>query len=483
MTRSRSLWRAVGAVTLFTLTSACASTSHSAPESLSDADVDRIAERVAQKMQTSAPMRADVPVRNENRAAGVALNRVPARASRRPTPAGPAVRVFHRPEPTNTNRPSPAVFGPIADVARTESQRAAAKCVDNALGWLARHQSPSGAWRADAFHEECDGTRCSGAGNAHYTPGLTGLAVLCLLGDGNTHTGGTYRDNVKNGLRYLRTIQDSEGCFGTRVTQHYMYNHALASLAMIESYGLTKSPIAKQSAQKAVNFILAAQNPYLGWRYGRRDGDNDTSMTAWMTMALSSAKQAGLDVDDSAFKGAVSWVDKMTEPQFGRVGYNRRGGHTARHDGSDRCVPGRAQRGHDGGWHVGAPARRTTDVARVRAKGCEAVDGASTNVEPERGYKRLLLLVPRYDCHGASRRAELGDVAQCAARRRHEVAAEWLKRLGRFVGSGRCLVDGRRSSLCDDDSLPRAAAGSNAAATSRSLQRLPGGALLLPGSI
>jgi len=35
-------------------------------------------------------------------------------------------------------------------------------------------------------------------------------------------------------------------------------------------------------------------------------------------------------VDDGAFRGALSWIDKMTEPEFGRVGYQRRGGAAAR---------------------------------------------------------------------------------------------------------------------------------------------------------
>jgi hypothetical protein len=79
-----------------------------------------------------------------------------------------------------------------------------------------------------------------------------------------------------------------------------------------------------------VDYIHRAQNPYLGWRYGVRDGDNDTSVTGWMVMVLEQARQAGLDVDEGAFKGARAWLDKMTEPEFGRVGYQHRGGSPAR---------------------------------------------------------------------------------------------------------------------------------------------------------
>src|SRR5207247_11301018 len=72
-------------------------------------------------------------------------------------------------------------------------------------------------------------------------------------------------------------------------------------------------------------------NPYLAWRYAYPpDGDNDTSATSWMTHALAAGVRAELDVDPAAFRGALAWVDKMTEPEFGRTGYQQRGGPTAR---------------------------------------------------------------------------------------------------------------------------------------------------------
>jgi hypothetical protein len=68
----------------------------------------------------------------------------------------------------------------------------------------------------------------------------------------------------------------------------------------------------------------------MAWRYGIRDGDNDTSVTGWMTMVLKSAKMSNLNVDSTAFKGAIAYIDSMTEPEFGRVGYQQRGGQPAR---------------------------------------------------------------------------------------------------------------------------------------------------------
>ena len=200
-----------------------------------------------------------------------------------------------------------------------------------ALKWLKNHQSPDGHWDSDGFDAHCKLNRCDGPGEGTYDTGLTGLALLAFLGAGHTHQSGEFKDTVRAGLKYLRASQDSEGCFGARTSQHFLYNHACAALAMVEAYGMTGSQLLKGSAQSGIGFILKSRNPYGAWRYNYPpDGDNDTSVTGWMVMALKSAKLSNLDVEMSAVKDAIGWVEKMTEPEFGRTGYQQRGGASAR---------------------------------------------------------------------------------------------------------------------------------------------------------
>ena len=99
--------------------------------------------------------------------------------------------------------PDPTIFKPVRKVARDRLRTAAAKSVDAALAWLARHQADDGAWYAAAFSEQCEGAKCSGPGEPLYTPGLTGMALLAFLEDGNTHRTGEYADTVRRALRYL----------------------------------------------------------------------------------------------------------------------------------------------------------------------------------------------------------------------------------------------------------------------------------------
>ncbi|MFH0946442.1 MAG: prenyltransferase/squalene oxidase repeat-containing protein [Planctomycetota bacterium] len=214
----------------------------------------------------------------------------------------------------------------------TASQRV----VERGLEWLGRHQDPHGFWSCASFSDMCQTNRCDGAGDQMHDVGVTGLALLAFLGSGNTASHGRYKDVVRKGLKFLVDLQDPEtGCFG-EVNSHqaFLYDHALAALAMTEGYGLCKWPLLKEPAQKGINFIHSARNPYKAWRYAYPpDGNNDMSITGWMVMALKSAEDFGLKVDHSALEGARFYLDEMTDENTGRTGYLSKGGYSAREPG------------------------------------------------------------------------------------------------------------------------------------------------------
>ena len=206
--------------------------------------------------------------------------------------------------------------------------------VTGGLRWLARHQSADGHWSARDFSAECGGTRCPDEGYAEYDTGVTGLALLAFLGAGysnltketyvDPHSGKTtcWGEVVKNGIKWLLSNQDDEGCFGGRHGSKYMYNHAIAALSMAEAYGMTEITLFKDSAQKGIDFLLAARNPTKAWRYTSLSGDNDTSVTSWCVMALKAAGLAGLASDWKGTDGAMAWIVMVTDLDDSRVGYN-----------------------------------------------------------------------------------------------------------------------------------------------------------------
>jgi len=178
--------------------------------------------------------------------------------------------------------------------------------VDLGLEWLKLHQDPDGRWDADGFHERCRLNRCGGPGAATADHPTTGLALLAFLGAGETHKHGRYKKVVKSALKYLKKAQGPEGNFGTARIPAERDAHAIATLAMCEAYGLTASPLFKQSAQAAVDFL-------------QRSFYADTSASLWRILALRSAKAAKLRLDPKAMDVARAWLDRVTEPNSGRV--------------------------------------------------------------------------------------------------------------------------------------------------------------------
>jgi hypothetical protein len=211
--------------------------------------------------------------------------------------------------------------------------------VTAALRWLARHQGADGGWGAESFQSQCLSGRCGGIGERDYDTGVTGLSILAFLGAGYSQISRDvqydpafpdrplhFGEVVKKGLQYLLAHQDPEGCIGERGMK-YMYNHCVAALAISEAYGMTGSAPLKEPAQKAIDFIVAAQNPGKAWRYSAKCGDNDTSVSGWAIMALKSAESSDLAFPASAYDGAIAWLTEATDASGGypRTGYNAKG--------------------------------------------------------------------------------------------------------------------------------------------------------------
>ncbi len=202
------------------------------------------------------------------------------------------------------------------------------------LDWLAEHQSENGSWEARDFAVNCErGPELSnGEGDALHDTGVTALAALAFLGIGETLDEGPYRHNLRNAIGWLRRQQDPQsGRIGPSTSKEFLYDHAIATLALAEAYDGSKAPILKKSLVQAVDFCLDAQNPYSAWRYDvPPNGESDTSVTGWMVLALAAAREAGIETGDSCFEGALAFLDEVTDPTTGRAGYTARGTGSSR---------------------------------------------------------------------------------------------------------------------------------------------------------
>lgn len=218
--------------------------------------------------------------------------------------------------------------------------------IEQGLNWLRDHQSEDGYWDVDEYHRNNLSGRsgCTqGAGIAAQDIGITGLALLAFLGDGSSTAGGPYQASVQRGIRWLMEHQDEDsGLIGEAIGHGFVYDHAIATLALTESYHASKNPFQKRAAQRALNYISRARSPYGGWRYEvPSDGETDTSITGWMIFALKAGADAGLTIDREAFASTLQYLDSVTDESTGRVSYigPERGGRSSRTQQNEHFDP------------------------------------------------------------------------------------------------------------------------------------------------
>jgi hypothetical protein len=215
--------------------------------------------------------------------------------------------------------------------------------VARGLEWLALHQAQDGHWGLHDFNRSAREKpypagkiavcNCDGATSRRNDIAATGFALLPFLAAGITHKPDTaknakdkqkdYTHAVKAGLLYLIGKQGKDGYYGGD-----MYSHGIATIAMAEAFGLSSDPLIKQSAQKAINFIVYAQDPAGGgWRYSPRTA-GDTSVTGWQLMALKSGQMSGLSVPRSTISMCEKFLDSVESSNKGGYAYTPGSGET-----------------------------------------------------------------------------------------------------------------------------------------------------------
>ena len=219
--------------------------------------------------------------------------------------------------------------GRAAGVAAGGGTPGSESAVESGLDWLAAHQHLEGSWRLHEYDQRCPpGSRCKGVGYRNFTVGGTALATLAFLGAGYHHLGegaergqpGFHASTVDSALSFLRNSQNDDGSFGERGVN--MYNHAIATLAMTEAYGLTHDSRLRRRIERAIAFLISSQEPAGGWNYTphARLERNDSSITGWVVMALHAARIVGISVPERTLQRARRFLARMTAID-GHVGY------------------------------------------------------------------------------------------------------------------------------------------------------------------
>jgi hypothetical protein len=257
------------------------------------------------------------------------------------------------------------------------------------LIWLAKHQNPDGSWGAKTFQNQCRVTKCTGPGDDQFGVGLTGVSLLAFTGAGyttsskDTYEGICFGDTVRKGAAYLIGIQLADGTFGGVREGKFIYNQAIATYAIADLFSLIKdSPsgiVFREPVERAVKYLIDIQNPTKAWRYQPKDGQNDTSVSGWVAMALKAAEHADIVVSPEVFAGIKSFYDDVTEPNYGKVGYTTQGSI--------------ALMGHEDPRNTVVQPSMTAIGIMVRI----FIDNKTTDPMVKLGISQLLMSLPTWD--------------------------------------------------------------------------------------
>lgn len=193
--------------------------------------------------------------------------------------------------------------------------------VEAGLAWLSRFQKPDGSWDPVAsgagIERSVLGQHRNGAGGRAAT-GISGLALLSMLGAGNTHQEGQHQQAVRNGLQYLLGIQAPDGSMSGQADPYARtYCHGMASLAMAETAAMSGDLVALESARASAGYTIRMQHPTTGgWRYVAGD-PGDMSQAGWQAMMLISARRAGVEIPDVVLQRTRTFLQSV---RAGRTG-------------------------------------------------------------------------------------------------------------------------------------------------------------------
>ncbi len=237
--------------------------------------------------------------------------------------------------------------GRSAMVAKMGGNAASEKAVHQGLTWMSRHQAKDGGWSFDHSGGECKGN-CSQPGSLgeNCRNAATGMAILAMLGAGNTPFEGDFQESVLNGVKYLLTNSKASPAGldlrGQHANNTGMYSQAIAATALCETLAMMKQEMKESrgkederannkqrvamirqlepAVQASINFIINAQSKKNGsWGYDPGT-DGDTSILGWQIMALKSAVHADININPLTVRVANAFLNEV-QADNGMYGY------------------------------------------------------------------------------------------------------------------------------------------------------------------
>ena len=215
----------------------------------------------------------------------------------------------------------------LADSAQEETRRGV---VERALRWIEAMQSSNGGWAA--FDKDNDSKLLARLPFSDFgevlDPPSADVTAHILEMYGRLGYGLNYGP-VNRGVEYLKSHQESDGCWFGRWGVNYIYGTG-SVLPALEAIG---EDMRQPYVRKAVEWVIEHQNPDGGWGEScasyvdstlRGQGDSTASQTAWALISLLAAGEADHPATARGIGFLVSTQRRdgtWDEPQFTGCGF------------------------------------------------------------------------------------------------------------------------------------------------------------------
>lgn len=237
--------------------------------------------------------------------------------------------------------PAPAPSTVVASMFRDRAARYAAyqevkvvEAVRRGVGWLVAHQDDDGKFDPARFMlHDPPGGPTDGPGQPHQVYGVTGLALLALLAQGDPQHVDACR-SAADWLSNQLAPSTGEPSRSVEASHDAVYGIAIGTYALVEAAAAFGVPRHREAATRMVAKLGHRRNPGAAWRYQPRDGGNDTSVTSWCLAALVEAAHIGIDVPSNDVAEALTFLDGVATPGTGHHGYSKAGEPSSRMPGA-----------------------------------------------------------------------------------------------------------------------------------------------------
>ena len=151
---------------------------------------------------------------------------------------------------------------------------------------------------------------------------MTGLALLCFLGHGETPESAKFGFTVHKAVEWILTNgATNEGRLNMRKSFDVpgVYEHAICTYALGEYYTMTQDPNVRDLFKQAVGYIVQGQGPGGGWMHSYDKTADDLSVSGWQIQALKSAHLSKLGIYgvDEALDKAMVCLAHLKGPKGG----------------------------------------------------------------------------------------------------------------------------------------------------------------------